>query len=275
MGTNDQSFIEEPIIDNQVVEEGLPADDTTVIPEEAQLANEETSTESPPEDTEGQGEPKDTFYTRDQVEAAVKTRVGTFNRKIEKMKPYESAVKKISELTGMDVNTLISRLEGLSVADQARVLGVTPEQLQVQKANQQFQKAQSEQNLKLQRELEEQKLLVNSQYHDLPLFREEIAELMDENPKLSMKQAYTLVKGDSELEAVKRDAEQRAVAKMTKSSNQRVIAPGNPPTNRATKLDSATVQAAQKVGMDPAEYAAYSNIYTLDDFERMKSSKKG
>jgi len=82
------------------------------------------------------------------------------------------------------------------------------------------------------------------------------------------------VKGDTGLEAVKRDAEQRAVAKMTKSSNQRVITPGNPPVNKAAKLDSSTVQAAQKVGMDPAEYAAFSGISSLEEYEAMMARKK-
>ena len=49
--------------------------------------------------------------------------------------------------------------------------------------------------------------------------------MMDDNPKLTMKQAYQLVKGDLATTAVKRDAEQRAVARMTKSSNQKVIKP--------------------------------------------------
>lgn len=267
-------LVEETPTDDLVVENPV-VDDTTAEVEDPQATPEDTEeVEATPEESTEEPNPEDSFYTQGQVEAAVKARVKTFNKKIEKMKPYESAVKKISELTGMDVNTLIGRLEGLSVADQAKVLGITPEQFQAQKSVQQLQRTREEENTKLQRELEEQKLMVNPAYRDMPLFREEVLELMDDNPKLSMKQAYTLVKGESGLEAVKRDAEQRAVAKMTKSSNQRVVKPGSAPVSKAPKLDSVTLQAAQKVGMDPAEYAAFSNISSLDEYEAMVARKK-
>ena len=263
--TTDDQVVDNPVVDETTTEVDNPQE-TTEDSEEVEATQEESNPEEP--------SPEDSFYTQAQVEAAVKARVKTFNKKIDKMKPYESAVKKISELTGMGVNTLINRLESLSVADQAKVLGITPEQLQAQKSVQQLQRTREEENTKLQRELEEQKLMANPIYRDMPLFREEILDLMDDNPKLSMKQAYTLVKGDSGLEAVKRDAEQRAVAKMTKSSNQRVVKPGNAPVSKGLKLDSATLQAAQKVGMDPAEYAAFSNISSLEEYEAMVARKK-
>ena len=87
------------------------------------------------------------------------------------MKPYETAVKKISELTGLDVNNLISRLESLSDAEQAKILGITPQQLSQQKQLKQSQKAVNEQAQKLQRELDEQKLLADPKFKDYPLFK--------------------------------------------------------------------------------------------------------
>lgn len=236
--------------------------------------DEEALEETVEEDGEGGGE-KDTLYTQEQVENAIKTRVSTFNRKLEKMKPYETAVRKISEITGLPVDALIVRLQGMSDVEQAKILGVSPQQLALKRQMTESTKAANEQTMKLQRELEEQKMLSDPKYKDYPLYKEEVLELMDDNPKLSMKQAYILAKGDKGTQAAVRDAEQRAVAKMTKSSNQRVVKPGVTPGKTAPKIDAATIAAAKKVGMDPAEYAAYSNISTLDDFERMKSSKKG
>jgi hypothetical protein len=136
-------------------------------------------------------------------------------------------------------------------------------------------KAANEQTIKLQRELEEQKMLSDPKYKDYPLYKEEVLELMDENPKLSMKQAYILAKGEKGTQAAVRDAEQRAVAKMTKSSNQRMVKPGVTPGKTAPKIDASTIAAAKRVGMDPAEYAAFANISTLDEFEKLKASKKG
>lgn len=236
--------------------------------------DEEALEETVEEDGEG-GEEKDTLYTQEQVENAIKTRVSTFNRKLEKMKPYETAVKKISEITGLSVDALIARLQGMSDVEQAKILGVSPQQLALRRQMTESTKAANEQTIKLQRELEEQKMLSDPKYKDYPLYKEEVLELMDENPKLSMKQAYILAKGEKGTQAAVRDAEQRAVAKMTKSSNQRIVKPGVTPGKTAPKIDAATIAAAKRVGMDPAEYAAFANISTLDEFEKLKASKKG
>lgn len=236
--------------------------------------DEEALEETVEEDGEG-GEEKDILYTQEQVENAIKTRVSTFNRKLEKMKPYETAVKKISEITGLSVDALIARLQSMSDVEQAKILGVSPQQLALKRQIAESTKAANEQTIKLQRELEEQKMLSNPKYKDYPLYKEEVLELMDENPKLSMKQAYILAKGEKGTQAAVRDAEQRAVAKMTKSSNQRVVKPGVTPGKTAPKIDAATIAAAKRVGMDPAEYAAFANISTLDEFEKLKASKKG
>jgi hypothetical protein len=256
-----------PEVENEELE------DTTL--EEAEV-DEEALEETTDEGEEGEeGGEEETLYTQEQVENAVKTRVSTFNRKLEKMKGYETTVKKIGEITGMSPEALLTRLQGMSDAEQAKILGITPQQFALRRQATEATRTANENTMKLQRQLDEQKLLSDPKYKDYPLYKEEVLELMDDNPKLSIKQAYTLAKGDKGTQAAVRDAEQRAVAKMTKSSNQRVVKPGVTPGKTALKIDAATIAAAKKVGMDPAEYAAYSNISTLDDFERMKSSKKG
>ena len=237
--------------------------------QEDDLGGENTGT------TEEGSEDGGPVFTKDQVENAVRTRVSTFNRKLEKMKPYEAAVKKISEITGLEVNDLIARLETMSDIEQAKVLGLTPEQFSAKKHAETVKKLTDTKTVALDRELQEQRLISDPKYRDLPLYKEEIIEVMDENPKLSMKQAYILVKGDKATEAAVRDAEQRAVAKMTKSSNQRVVKPGSANSKTAPKIDQAIITAAKKVGMDPAEYLAFSGMSTLEDFERFNKSKKG
>jgi len=258
------------LLQEDLIDEDEFIDDNEVEDDDESIEEPETEEEIDEEDQE-----EEHFYTQDQVEAAIKTRVGTFNRKLDKMKPYETAVKKICELTGLDINTLIGRLDGMSDFEQAKILGITPQQLAQQKQLKQTQKSVNEQAQKLQRELDEQKLIADPKYKDYPLFKEEIYEIMDDNPKLTIKQAYILAKGDLGTKAAVRDAEQRAVAKMTKSSNQKVIKPGSTGGKSAPKLDKATISAAKRVGMDPAEYAAYANMSSLEDYERMKSKKKG
>lgn len=262
-------------MDNELLQEDLIDEDEFIDDNEVEDDDESIEEPETEEEIDEEGQEEEHFYTQDQVEAAIKARVGTFNRKLDKMKPYETAVKKICELTGLDVNTLIGRLEGMSDIEQAKILGITPQQLAQQKQLKQTQKSVTEQAQRLQRELDEQKLMADPKYKDYPLFKEEIYEIMDDNPKLTIKQAYILAKGDLGTKAAVRDAEQRAIAKMTKSSNQKVVKPGSTGGKSAPKLDKATISAAKRVGMDPAEYAAYANMSSLDDYERMKSKKKG
>jgi hypothetical protein len=262
-------------MDNELLQEDLINEDEFIDDNEVEDDDESIEEPETEEEIDEEDQEEEHFYTQDQVEAAIKARVGTFNRKLDKMKPYETAVKKICELTGLDVNTLIGRLESMSDIEQAKILGITPQQLAQQKQLKQTQKSVTEQARKLQRELDEQKLMADPNYKDYPLFKEEIYEIMDDNPKLTIKQAYILAKGELGTKAAVRDAEQRAIAKMTKSSNQKVVKPGSTGGKSAPKLDKATISAARRVGMDPAEYAAYANMTSLEDYERMKSKKKG
>lgn len=257
-------------MDKELIDETLVEDEEVLEPEYEEEVEETDLVDTEEEEKETEEE---TFFTQEQVESAVKTRVNTFNRKIEKLKPYEVAVKKISDITGLPVDKLITRLEGMSDIEQAKILGVTPQQLASKRQVAQTQKTATEQTLRLQRELDEQKLLVDPKYKDYPLFKEEIDELLEDNPKLSIKQAYVLAKGETGTKAAIRDAEQRTVAKMTKSSNQKLVKPGQSTVKSTPKLDQATISAAKRVGMDPLEYAAYANMSSLDDYEKMKAKK--
>ena len=265
MGDIKKAGLEEETEVDEVIEEEIEE------PEEAEEGIEEETPEVD-EPTDEEDKPQ---YSKKQVENAIKSRVGTFNRKLEKFKPYEDAVKKIGEITGLSAEALVLRLGAMTDAEQAKVLGLTPEQVATRRAQGQLQRDADQRTAQLQRELEEQKLINNPKYKDYFLYKDEIHELMDDNPKLTMVQAYTLVKGDKGVQAEKRDAEQRAIARLSKSSNQRVIKPGVNSPKSVQKIDSATISAAKRVGMDPQEYAAFSNISSLEDYEKLKSLKKG
>ena len=249
---------EEVIVDNE---------DEVVVDDEGTVVDESTTEDGLTE--------QETLYTQEQVQNAVKARVSTFNKKLDKMKPYETAVNRIKDITGLDVDTLVSRLEGMSDAEQAKILGITPEQVASKRKIAESTRTANEHTKQLQFELDEQKLMSDPKFKDYPLFKEDIKDLVDENPRLTLKQAYTLVKGETANQAAVRDAEQRAIAKMTKSSNQQMVRPGASVVKSGTKIDQATITAAKRVGMDPAEYAAYANISDLDSYEKFKVSKKG
>ena len=257
--------LEETTVDEEAVEETteeiLTEDDGSEVIEQEQETDEVETEEN--------------YFTQDQVEAAIKARVSTFNKKLEKVKPYEQAIRKMSDITGLSVNELINRLENMSDAEQAKILGITPQQYAQRKQLTSLSKEADAKAKKLERELEEQKLIKDPKYKDYKLYKDAIEIILEENPNLSLKNAYILAKGEAATKAAVRDAEQRAIAKMTKSSNQKIIKPGSTGASSSPKLSGTIVAAAKRVGMDPQEYQAFSNITNLEEFERFQSSRKG
>lgn len=252
--------IEEPVAPTPALDPN-----TTVEEDVEEVVVDETQEQDP--------EPELPVYTKEQVESAVKMRVGTINKKVEKLKPFETAVKRMSEITGLTPEALIARLESLSDVEQAKILNVSPQELQRRRQADQVARTLREQTETAQRNLEKQTLMADPKYKDFDLYEEEIKDILSDNPKLTMKQAYVLAKGETPFV---RDAEQRAVAKMTKSSNQRVVKPGAVSGGTPTpKIDQTTIAAARRVGMDPAEYVAYGNISDYDSYQRYMASKKG
>lgn len=223
-------------------------------------------------DVEPEGEESDDSeeqeqtYKQSQVEGIVKTRVSTLNKRVEKLNSYKTAVDKICEITGLDFDSLTSRLSGMTVDEQAKLLGMTPEQVkatQQTRAEIQREKGTSQ---SLQRQLEETQLKLDPKYKDIELYKEEIDDLLDDNPKLTLKQAYTLVKGDTAVQAAARDAEQRTIAKQVNSRTKAMAKGGAVSAKQAPALSDAVVAAAKQVGMDPVEYAKFQKIENIDDY---------
>lgn len=220
--------------------------------------------------TEGEGvTDEEVTYKKDQVEKIVSTRVNTLNKRNEKLIQYKAAVDNICEITGLDFDTLTKKLTGMSPQEQAAVLGVTVEQAQAAQHTRKLEKTVLTENQRLTRQIEEKDLRADKRYSDYDIFKEEINDFLEENPKLSLKQAYLLVKGDVALEAAARDAEQAAIARQVNASNKGIVKPGGT-TGPTTKLSAGVVSAAKAVGMDPVEYANYSKVDNLDAYRAMK-----
>lgn len=259
----EESTLEE-LTNEEVTETEEPEDETGAEEEETEDAGSSTGEETPQK-----------LFTQEQLDTAVRNRVNSLNKKMEKLKPYQAAVENIGRVTGLSVDQVTQRLGNMSVQEQAKLLNVSPEQIEQRNRLAESQRQITEQALQLQREAEKQKILADPKCKDFAIYEASAMDLLEDNPKLTLKQAYILAKGDQAIEAVTRDAEQRAIAKMTASSNQKTIKPGQSTASTAKKLDSATISAAKSVGMDPAEYAAYANMSSLEDYERYTSKKKG
>ncbi len=228
------------------------------------------------EEQQVQRRPKDDYrYGKDQVQAIIKTRVGTITRKVEKLQPYKEAFDRISEITGMDVNQLMARLNNMTEQEQATILGIPVEQVRAAKQARVQNTQTLTENQKLKRQLDEQTLKTDKRYSDYDLYKDEIDDLLEENPKLSVKQAYLLVKGDTATTAAVRDAEQRVVNKQVIARQKGIVKPSGAGAGaQGPKLSNEIISAAKAIGMDPVEYARYQAIDNIDSYRKLKQIKK-
>lgn len=248
------------------IEETLPQVDEE-MDDSYEEESEEPEVEGEEETEESSDEPT---YKKGQVEGIVKTRVATLNKRIDKLGSYKTAVDRICELTGLDFDTLTSKLGGMTEIEQAKLLGLTPEQVREKRmASAQIAKERGT-NQTLTRQLEEQKLMLDPKFKDYDLYKEEIDDILEDNPKLSLKQAYTLAKGENAISAASRDAEQRAIAREVNSKSKSLVKGSSVGTKPGLKISADVVAAAKAVGMDPAEYAKYQGIDNIDAYRNSK-----
>lgn len=241
------------------------------------LETEDLETEEEVTETEEEVEeqdPQEYLYGKDQVQKIVQTRVNTYQKRLQRMMPYKEAVDRICEITGLPFDQLVNRLTGMTEVEQAKILGVPVEQV---KAMRQARAEASKERGKVQelsRQMEEMQLKSDKRYADYDLYKDEIDDLLEDNPKLSLKQAYLLVKGDTAVQAAARDAEQAAVARQVKAQKKGLVKPiGGVEASKGPKVNQAIVTAARKIGMDPMEYVKYQTIDNIDAYRAYKNKK--
>jgi hypothetical protein len=249
-------------VKKSTLEDDVDEDESNVDDEEEEIE----------EDVDSHVEPS---YKKEQVQKIVQTRVNTYNKRIKKLQPYKEAVDKICEVTGLDFDKLVSRLTNMSDEEQSKILGIPVTQIsQTRKTRQEITDERGKNQL-LSRQLEESQLKADPKFQDFDLFKEEIDDLIEENPKLSLKQAYLLARGDNAIRVAARDGEQRAIAKRVKEAQTKgVVKASGPIASPGPKLDKTIVSAAKKIGMDPAEYAAYQNVDNIEAYRAMKKARK-
>lgn len=215
------------------------------------------------------------LFTKDQVQAIVRQRVTNLNKRIERLTQAESAVDKIAEVSGLSREQLIGRLNTMSDAEQAKILGIAPEQVAAMRTQRQANIENEKQIRKLNRDLELATLRTDKKYSDLDIFLEDILVKVEEHPSISLKDAYVLVKGELGLTAQIRDAEQRAVNSQAAAKSKAVVNPVGAAQNKPAKMSEKVVNNASKVGMDPNAYAAFQNIGDIDAYRAWKKAQKG
>lgn len=214
-------------------------------------------------------------YTKDQVQAIIRTRVANYEKKLERAKASDAALDRIAEVSGLNRDQLISRLANMSDAEQAKILGVSPEQVAVIRANRTAQQASERQIRELNRDLEMTKLKADKKYSDIDLFMDEVLAKVEDHPSLTLKDAYTLVKGELGLTATVRDAEQRVLNSQAAARGKGMVNPVGAAQTKPLRMSEQTVQAAKRVDMDPNVYEAFKQIDNIDAYRAYKKSQKG
>lgn len=214
-------------------------------------------------------------FTEDQVQAIVRQRVANLNKRIEKLETANVAVDKLAEVSGLQRDQLIARLNTMSDDEQAKILGITPQQVSAMRVQRQANSENEKQIKKLNRDLELATLKTDKKYSDIDIFMDDILSKVDEHPSISLKDAYTLVKGELGLTAQIRDAEQR-VANSQANAKAKAMANSVGASQATTKkLTEQVVNNAAKVGMDVNKYAAFQNIDNIDAYRAWKKAQKG
>ena len=227
---------------------------------------------------EGEDTPEiddDPKYSKEQVQTIIRTRVASMEKKIEKLKQAESAIDRIAEVSGLSKEQLVNRLNSMSDEEQAKILGIPAEQVANARLSRAAQVESEKQIKKLNRQLEMTELKSDKRYNDIDLFMDDVLNKVEEHPSLSLKDAYTLVKGELGITAKVRDAEQRAVNNQAKAKSKTLVNPVGNAQEKISKPNKDMITNASKVGMDPNQYAAFQNISNIDQYRAYKKAQKG
>lgn len=268
LGATDDNAVLTLSSEDMGVEAGTDAPQTEVTEPEVDVLE---GTEGA-EETETGAEPT---YSKEQVQAIVRSRVANFQKKLDKLNQADAAVERIAEVSGLTKDQLITRLNSMSDAEQAKILGIPPEQVAHVRATRAAQVESEKQIKKLNRELEMTQLKADKKYSDIDLFMDDVLAKVEDHPSLSLKDAYTLVKGELGITAKVRDAEQRVLNSQAIAKTKKAANPVGAAQDAPQKMSQAVLSNAKTVGMDPATYAAFQQIDNIDAYRAFKKSQKG
>ena len=247
-----------------------PAARSRVVEEPEEVENDEFLEQieaeyEPPEEEEETPEdlPIAKTYSRDEVSKITKQRIKNYNKKLEQMSKYKEALDTLGDLTGLDINQLTTKLLSMSVDEQAKLLNLPVEQVRSSVEQRKQSRLTKRQSTEAQRKLSYLDLVDKEGYEDLPILREDVEDMLDAQPSLTYEQAYKLVKSEVGSQVVQPKAK-------PKKQPGRVVSQSRVSSSRArnTKISPAIRDAAQKAGMDPREYVAYSKMRNIDDYRK-------
>ncbi len=235
------------------------------------------------EENESRGKVKQTkrdvknqpVFTKDDVSKIVSRRVNSKNARIKALEEENEILDEICEITGLTRAQLRQKFSSMSDQEKAQIMGITPEQVSlrnlISRRDRELKRKEAE--LKLKDEITA--LKSDKRYSDFDEYEDDIKDTLERYPHMSVKEAYKFVKANLyDDEDTQKLIEQRIIEqKASKSSKKVVTGGGVAKTNKAPQLSPKELRVASLMGLTPAEYMKYQNIYSLDQNNKRKKEK--
>lgn len=218
------------------------------------------------------------LYSKRQVSQIVSGRLGDVRKQFADHPQLQKAMKMLGDIIGsQDPKTIQERIEMLHQQHMTKA-GVSPQVIQQQQQTQ----TQLDEVKRRGIELEfDNSFSKDKEFSDAVLWKDDILEYAMRG--FTLQQAYWAVAGPTRTkktaEAASREAEQLAAHKARKQQNKKAKQvqggdTGNPGNTGAPVISPEVKAAAEKLGMDPVEYAAYMGITTLDQAQAFRAARK-
>jgi hypothetical protein len=158
----------------------------------------------------------------------------------------------------------------------AQLMGVPVEQLRMNLQNTRNTRDLDRRERKIKLDAEKSELKSNKKFADFKDYEDEVNDILERVPSLSVKQAYYLAKSDDDFGAITREAEQRIIEAQARRNRKQVVKPSSTVvSNQKTKPISREIrETAAAFNMTPQEYMRYMDIESQDDYLRNTKKNK-
>ena len=273
MAKNREEFEELELEEEDMIEDDddeLENDETDEDGADEEADEDEDDETDEPE--ESKQKPK--LYTAEQVSKRVQRRVNAKNAKIAALQEDSELVEELCELAGLDKQTLKARLSAMPTETKAKLMRVPVAEVQAKSIMSKNMRELKARERKIELQTAETALKADKRYSDFDEYKDEIYEMLETHPNLSLKEAYVLTKASDGLEGLERIAEQRVLAKRAAKSKKGVVkGSGVVTSSKTTRIPADVRKVAEAMGMSPQEYMKYQKITSLSQLENKKKKK--
>jgi hypothetical protein len=253
-------------------------DETEENDDEEDDDEEESEDESDEDDEEEDEKPKPqqskSVFTKEDVSRMVQRRINSKNAKIKTLQEDSDLIEELCELAGMSKSDLRTRLQAMPIETRAKLMGLSVNEVQTKsmmsKQMRELKKMERETKLKEA----ETALKKNKQFADFDDIKDEVYDILETYPSMSLQDAYAFVKATGDgLTNMTRQIEQRVLEKKAAQSKKKVVKPSGGVVDKKKSLSSEEKMVAEKMGLTEAEYISFQRVSSIDEMPRKKKKK--